>query len=58
MVEQPSPAPTASPAGGASPEQGVQLPPQQSAPQDITSLISSLSGQGRANASVRTINRA
>ena len=57
-VEQPSPAPTASPAGGASPEQAVQLPQQQAAPQDITSLISSLSGQGRANASVRTINRA
>jgi hypothetical protein len=56
-VEQPSPAPTASPAGGASPEQGVQLPQQQAAPQDITSLISSLSGQGRANASIRTVNR-
>ena len=52
MVEQPSPAPTASPAGGApSPE----LPPAP-AP-DIMSILSSLSGTGEAGGSVRTIAR-
>jgi hypothetical protein len=57
-VEQPSPAPTASPAGGASPEQGPQTAAPFAPQRDITSLISSLSGQGRANASVRTVTRA
>jgi hypothetical protein len=52
MVEQPSPAPAASPAGGApSPE----LPPQP-AP-DIMSILSSLTASGEAGGSVRTIAR-
>jgi hypothetical protein len=58
MVEQPSPAPTAAPAGGAPVEQSPMAAPAQQPPQDVMSLISSLSGQGRANASVRTVNRA
>jgi hypothetical protein len=45
MVEQPSPAPAASPAGGAPSPQGLQ------------SLLSSLSMGGAANASARTVNR-
>jgi hypothetical protein len=49
-VEQPSPAPEGAPAGGTS------LPPQE-APQDIQSLLSSLSSGGGANASVRTVQR-
>jgi hypothetical protein len=55
MVEQPSPAPEA-PAGGALPgqaEPGAEL----AGPPDIMSLLSSLSGSGEANASVRTIRR-
>ena len=52
MVEQPSPAPAAAPAGGApSPE----LPPQP-AP-DIMSILSSLTASGEAGGSVRTIAR-
>jgi hypothetical protein len=57
-VEQPSPAPTVAPAGGAPLEQAPIAPPAEEGPQDVMSLISSLSGQGRANASVRTVNRA
>ncbi len=59
MVEQPSPAPAASPAGGALPPEqgGAELPPAEAAPPSIMNLLSSLSGQGEANASVRTINR-
>jgi len=53
-VEQPSPAPEGIPAGGATPG-GEQM--AQGQPMNIQSLISSLSGQGSANASVRTINR-
>ena len=51
-VEQPSPAPGGVPAGGA-------LPPMQAAQgaPDIMSLLSSLSGSGQANASVRTIRK-
>ena len=57
-VEQPSPAPEGVPAGGATPGQApMAMPAQQGQPMDIQSLISSLSGQGTANASVRTINR-
>lgn len=51
-VEQPSPAPAGAPAGGALPMGQVA----QGAP-DIMSLLSSLSGSGQANASVRTIRR-
>jgi hypothetical protein len=50
MVEQPSPAPAAAPAGGA-------LPMEAGGPPDIMSLLSSLTGAGEANASVRTIRR-
>ena len=47
-VEQTSPAPSGPPAGGS------PLSPQQAPPQDAMSLISSLTGTGKANASVRT----
>jgi len=47
-VEQTSPAPSGPPAGGS------PLPPQEAPPQDAMSLISSLTGTGKANASVRT----
>jgi hypothetical protein len=50
MVEQPSPAPAAAPAGGA-------LPMEAGGPPDIMSLLSSLTSGGEANASVRTIRR-
>ena len=51
MVEQPSPAPAGAPVGGAiSPEMAQ-------APQDIMSLLSSITSGGEANASVRTIRR-
>jgi len=57
MVEQPSPAPLGAPAEGALPmEGGPEVPPAAGAP-DILSLLSSLSGGGEANASVRTIRR-
>jgi hypothetical protein len=52
MVEQPSPAPAASPAGGAP---SAELPPQP-AP-DIMSILSSLTASGEAGGSVRTIAR-
>ena len=55
-VEQPSPAPEGMPAGGALPG----MPPMGGAPQgqpDIQTLLSSLSGEGTANASVRTSRR-
>ena len=45
MVEQPSPAPAAAPAGGSQPPQGLQ------------SLLSSLSMGGTANASARTVTQ-
>ena len=55
MVEQPSPAPTASPAGGALPPE--MMGGEQGAP-SIQSLLSSLSGAtGQGNASVRTVTR-
>jgi hypothetical protein len=60
MVEQPSPAPEGVPAGGApSPEgaMGPEMTPPEEAPPSIMNLLSSLSGQGEASASVRTINR-
>ena len=57
MVEQPSPAPLGAPVEGALPmEGGPEVPPAAGAP-DILSLLSSLSGGGEANASVRTIRR-
>ena len=51
MVEQPSPAPTGAPVGGALPMEGAGGPP------DIMSLLSGLTGGGEATASVRTIRR-
>jgi hypothetical protein len=56
MVEQPSPAPLGAPAEGALPAPGPEVPPAAGAP-DILSLLSSISGSGEANASVRTIRR-
>jgi hypothetical protein len=54
MVEQPSPAPAAAPAGGALPP---EMGGEQGAP-SIQSLLSSLSGAtGQGNASVRTVTR-
>jgi hypothetical protein len=55
-VEQPSPAPEGMPAGGALPG----MPMMEGAPMeqpDIQTLLSSLSGSGAANASVRTSRR-
>jgi hypothetical protein len=59
QVEQTSPAPAAAPVGGALPPEqgGAQLPQQPAQAPDIQSLLSSLSGSGQANASVRTIRR-
>jgi DNA-binding FrmR family transcriptional regulator len=58
MVEQPSPAPEGVPAGGApSPQGGVNLPPAQGPRPDVQSILSSLTGSGGANSSVRTIQR-
>ena len=58
MVEQMSPAPEGVPAGGAiAPEGGPEIAPPEQAPPDIMSILSSLSGGGEANASVRTIAR-
>ena len=60
MVEQLSPAPEGVPAGGApSPEgeMGPEMTPPEQAPPSIMNLLSSLSGEGEASASVRTINR-
>jgi hypothetical protein len=58
MVEQPSPAPEGVPAGGALAPEGMpaEMPPAEQAPA-LQSLLSSLSGAGTANASVRTIQR-
>ena len=58
MVEQTSPAPEGVPAGGAiAPEGGPEIAPPEQAPPDIMSILSSLSGGGEANASVRTVAR-
>jgi hypothetical protein len=50
-VEQPSPAPEGTPAGGALPPEGVELPQQ--AP-DIQSILTSLTASGKGNARVVT----
>jgi hypothetical protein len=52
MVEQPSPAPAAAPAGGAP---SIEAPPAQ-AP-DVMSILSSLTASGQPSGSVRTIAR-
>ena len=60
-VEQPSPAPEGMPAGGAPSEMGgmpaMPMGGAQAGPPDIQTLLSSLSGSGAANASVRTSRR-
>ena len=60
MVEQPSPAPAASPAGGASsepmaPEQALPAAPEQRP--DIQTLVSALTSSGRGSARVATTTR-
>jgi hypothetical protein len=60
MVEQPSPAPAASPAGGASsepmaPEQALPTAPEQRP--DIQTLVSALTSSGRGSARVATTTR-
>jgi len=60
MVEQPSPAPAASPAGGAlAPEAGA--PAQQAAPlgqaPDVQTLISAMTASGKGSARVTTTNK-
>jgi hypothetical protein len=52
MVEQPSPAPTGVPAGGALPEEVVMAEPQ--AAPDIQSILTSLTASGKGNARVVT----
>jgi hypothetical protein len=52
MVEQPSPAPTGVPAGGALPEESAVIEPQ--AAPDIQSILTSLTASGRGNARVVT----
>ena len=56
-VEQMSPAPEGVPAGGAIAPGGPEIAPQEQPPPDIMSILSSLSGAGEANASVRTVAR-
>ena len=57
MVEQPSPAPAGAPVGGALAPEEQAVPTVEQARPDIMSLLSSLTGTGEANASVRTIRR-
>ena len=59
MVEQPSPAPEGVPAGGALAPEGMpaEMPPAPEQAPALQSLLSSLSGAGTANASVRTVQR-
>ena len=57
MVEQTSPAPEGVPAGGAIAPGAPEIAPPEQAPPDIMSILSSLSGGGEANASVRTVAR-
>ena len=50
-VEQPSPAPQGAPVGGSSP----QLPPQEAAPQDIQSILATLTAGGGATGRATTV---
>ena len=52
-VEQPSPVPGAAPAGGLPPEAGMGMPPAEQAP-DIQTILSTLSGSGKATGRVTT----
>ena len=56
-VEQPSPAPAQAPVGGALAPEETPAPTVEQARPDIMSLLSSITGSGEANASVRTIRR-
>ena len=56
-VEQPSPAPAAAPVGGGLAPEEQAAPTVEQARPDIMSLLSSITGSGQANASVRTIRR-
>ena len=58
-VEQPSvPSAPGAPVGGSQPEEQVQqVPPQEQQRPELQSLLSNLNMAGRANASVRTVNR-
>ena len=56
-VEQPSPAPAPAPVGGALAPEETPAPTVEQARPDIMSLLSSITGSGEANASVRTIRR-
>lgn len=56
-VEQPSPAPAQAPVGGALAPEETPTPTVEQARPDIMSLLSSITGSGEANASVRTIRR-
>ena len=57
MVEQPSPAPAAAPAGGASsPEMAAGVEPVQPRP-DIQTLVSSLTSSGKGSARIATTQR-
>jgi hypothetical protein len=52
-VEQPSPVPGAAPAGGLPPEAPMGMPPAAPAP-DIQTILSTLSGSGKASGRVTT----
>jgi len=52
-VEQPSPVPGAAPAGGLPPEAAMGMPPAAPAP-DIQTILSTLSGSGKASGRVTT----
>lgn len=52
-VEQPSPVPGAAPAGGLPPEAGLPMPAPEQAP-DIQTILSTLSGSGKATGRVTT----
>jgi hypothetical protein len=56
-VEQPSPAPAGAPVGGGLAPEQQPTPTVEQARPDIMSLLSSITGSGQANASVRTIRR-
>ena len=56
MVEQPSPAPTGVPAGGALPQE-TPMAPQEEAPVDIQTILSSLSASGRTGGRASTTAR-
>jgi len=56
MVEQPSPAPTGVPAGGALPQEAPMAPQEEAAP-DIQTILASLSASGRTSGRASTTAR-